>query len=116
LAHKPVSGFHAAKQLSFSSHSATSQQSIDGRRRVIGGSADTGLTGHVGQNLLSAGGVEAGRLYGGGGHGYRRQPGPGFGNQPTVGRVMLTLACYSAGDAGTAHPTGTGDINTKKAH
>jgi hypothetical protein len=43
-------------------------------------------------------------------------PGPGFGDMPTTGRVMLTLACYSAGDAGAAHPTGTGDVNTKNAH
>ena len=42
-------------------------------------------------------------------------PGPGFGDIPTTGQVMLTLACYGAKDAGPARPTGSGDINTKKA-
>jgi hypothetical protein len=39
---------------------------------------------------------------------------PGFGNVPTTGQVILTLACYRVGDAGPARPTGSGDINTKK--
>jgi hypothetical protein len=42
-------------------------------------------------------------------------PGPGFGDIPTTGQVLLTLDCYPAGDAGLSHPTGSGDINTKKA-
>jgi hypothetical protein len=42
--------------------------------------------------------------------------GPGYGNQPTAGRVMLTLSCYGAKDSASGLATGTGDINTKKAH
>jgi hypothetical protein len=41
-------------------------------------------------------------------------PGPGFGDIPTTGQVILTLACYGAKDASPARPTGSGDINTKK--
>jgi hypothetical protein len=43
-------------------------------------------------------------------------PGPGFGNVPTTGQVIVTLACYRVDDAGPARPTGSGDINTKKAN
>jgi PASTA domain-containing protein len=42
-------------------------------------------------------------------------PGPGFGDIPATGRVMLTLACYGAKDPGPSRPTGSGDINTKKS-
>lgn len=40
-------------------------------------------------------------------------PGPGFGDIPASGRVLLTLSCYSANDASASHPTGSGDITTK---
>ena len=40
--------------------------------------------------------------------------GPGYGNQPTTGRVFLTLDCYGAQDAAQGAATGKGDINTKK--
>jgi hypothetical protein len=39
--------------------------------------------------------------------------GPGFGNIPTAGQVMLTLSCYQASDVSQTQPTGSGDITTK---
>jgi hypothetical protein len=40
-------------------------------------------------------------------------PGPGFGNIPTAGQVLLTLSCYQASDVSQSQPTGSGDITTK---
>lgn len=42
-------------------------------------------------------------------------PGPGFGNIPTAGQVMLTLSCYQASDVALSQATGSGDITTKPA-
>jgi hypothetical protein len=43
-------------------------------------------------------------------------PGPGFGDIPVPGRVMLTLSCYRAsGGPDMSVATGKGDINSKKA-
>jgi hypothetical protein len=41
--------------------------------------------------------------------------GGGFGNNPTQGQVLLTLACYPVGDATAGRATGSGDITTTKA-
>ncbi|HXA91054.1 MAG TPA: hypothetical protein VNW96_21335 [Mycobacterium sp.] len=41
--------------------------------------------------------------------------GPGFGNIPTAGQVMLTLSCYQASDVSQTQATGSGDITTKPA-
>jgi hypothetical protein len=42
-------------------------------------------------------------------------PGPGFGNIPTSGQVLLTLSCYQATDVALSQATGSGDITTKPA-
>jgi hypothetical protein len=42
-------------------------------------------------------------------------PGPGFGNIPTSGQVLLTLSCYQATDVSQSQVTGSGDIRTKPA-
>jgi hypothetical protein len=42
-------------------------------------------------------------------------PGPGFGNIPTAGQVMLTLSCYQASDVSQTQVTGSGSITTKPA-
>jgi hypothetical protein len=42
-------------------------------------------------------------------------PGPGFGNIPTSGQVLLTLSCYNASDVNQSQVTGSGDIHTKPA-
>jgi hypothetical protein len=42
-------------------------------------------------------------------------PGPGFGNIPTSGQVLLTLSCYQASDVNQSQVTGSGDIRTKPA-
>ena len=40
-------------------------------------------------------------------------PGPGFGNIPTSGQVLLTLSCYNASDINQSQLTGSGSITTK---
>jgi hypothetical protein len=40
--------------------------------------------------------------------------GPGYGNEPSAGRVMLTLACYPGPKVAPGLATGTGDINAAK--
>ena len=42
-------------------------------------------------------------------------PGPGFGNIPTSGQVLLTLSRYQASDVSLSQATGSGDITTKPA-
>ena len=42
-------------------------------------------------------------------------PGPGFGNIPTSGQVLLTLSCYQATDVNQSQVTGSGSITTKPA-
>ncbi len=40
--------------------------------------------------------------------------GPAYGNIPSAGQVMVTLACYGGSNVAPGRATGTGDINTKK--
>jgi hypothetical protein len=96
-------GFTAVVANTFGDKLAQGDCKVIGQRDL-----PTGLTGWSASNTTNDGifiGGDQPTLY----------PGPGFGDIPATGRVMLTLACYGAKDAGPSRPTGSGDINTKKS-
>jgi hypothetical protein len=96
-------GYTAVAATKIGDKTAQSDCKVIGQRDLTGGPPASWLTSQTVTGVFIGG--DQPTLY----------PGPGYGNIPTTGQVMLTLACYSSGDAGSAHPTGTGDINTKKA-